>query len=291
MYWGNYMDFTKMEATGNDFIVIDAHGEQKSWSPLAKKMCDRHFGIGADGLLLLLPSEVADYRMQIFNADGSEAEMCGNGLRCIVKFAFEHVIGGSELRDLIIETGAGIREAHPSVWGGAVTSVRLGMGIPGMSVEDMILSSHQDVTIINETVPLSCKLRVGDRELCLNLVSMGNPHAVCFIEESVDEFPLSLIGPLVETHPLFPARINFEIANVLSPGKIKARVWERGVGETLSCGTGACAIAVAAQLCCRADNKINIMLPGGVLTIEWDGVSEVMLTGPAREVFRGEWED
>ena len=285
------MIFTKMEATGNDFIVIDAHGEEVNWTEIAKKMCDRHFGIGADGLLLLLPSEIADYRMQIFNSDGSEAEMCGNGLRCIVKFAYEHIIGGPEFKDLTIETGSGIRQAHLSIWSGTVTSVRLGMGIPGLSIEEIPLALQQNGITINETTPLSCKLNVCGRELCLYFVSMGNPHAVCFIKESVDEFPLSLIGPAVEEHPLFPARINFEIANVLSPEKIKARVWERGVGETLSCGTGACAIAAMAQLNQNASNKISIALPGGILTIDWDGVNEIMLTGPAREVFRGEWEE
>lgn len=284
------MNFIKMEATGNDFIVIDARDKERDWSCLAQAMCDRHLGVGADGLLLLLPSEIADFQMRIFNADGSEAEACGNGLRCLVKYIIEHILTNVNRQELMIETAAGITKAHPYIVDGQISFVQVAMGIPRWTTGDIPMSLTEGIeTKFDITSIASYNMEVSSRELQLTLVSMGNPHAVCFLNDPVEEFPLAQIGPVVENYPIFPERTNFEIVNVLSRKRMKARVWERGVGETLSCGSGACAIAVAAQLHDYVDSQVDITLPGGVLTIEWDRAGEVQLAGPVREIFSGEW--
>jgi diaminopimelate epimerase len=285
------MNFIKMEATGNDFILIDARGREEDWNQLSRDMCDRNFGIGADGLLLTLSSETADFRMRIFNADGSEAEMCGNGIRCLIKYIVEHISGDFSHRKLSIETAAGIIIAVPDVVNERVNSVQAVMGTPQWKRSDLQLSvTDKTGNEIDITSVVSCNTRIQDKELSLKLISMGNPHAVCFVDEPVQSFPLSEIGPMVENSPVFPERTNFEVVNVLERHKLKARVWERGVGETLSCGTGACAIAAASRLCGYSDNKVDITLPGGVLSTEWDGVGTIQLSGPVREVFSGEWD-
>jgi diaminopimelate epimerase len=274
------MKFVKMQATGNDFILIDARVLERDWPGLAKDMCQRRFGVGADGLILLLTSKVADLRMRMFNPDGSEAEACGNGLRCLAKYAVES--GLAPAQELKVETIAGIRAVTPKVEKGVVSSVRVAMGRPQFSPADIPV--QLDIMPI-----LDYAITVAGRELKVDILSMGNPHAVLFVEESVAYFPLAEIGPEVENHPIFPSRTNFEVANAVSWRQIRARVWERGAGETLSCGTGACAIAVAAQLHGYVDDKVDIILPGGTLTVEWDGAGEVYLSGPAELVFGGEW--
>ena len=278
------MKFAKLQATGNDFIFIDAD-EEHNWSPLAKAMCHRHFGIGADGLIVLLPSQVADLRMRLYNLDGSEAEACGNGLRCLARYAIDR--GLVDARELAVETLGGIRKvrSHGNL-------IQVAMGKPKFRADEIPMLIEEELDII-----LDYPIIVQGKKLLLTCLSMGNPHAVCFLDEPIANFPLAELGPVVEKHPLFPDRINFEVANVLSRKpteklqKIEARVWERGVGETLSCGTGACAVAVAARLHDRVAGDVDIILPGGVLTVAWDGVGEVMLSGPAEMVFQGEWPD
>ena len=278
------MKFTKMQGTGNDFILVDAREMECDWPRLAVAMCERHFGVGADGLILVLKSKVADFRMRIFNADGSEAEMCGNGLRCFAKYVVEQGLAPKDATELTVETLAGINRVRPQVVDGVVTSVQVGMGVPKLKASEIpvlagALERVSDYPLV-----------VDGRELRVTCVSMGNPHAVCFVEQPVAGFPLAEIGQKVEHHPIFPKRVNFEVARVLNRTQIEGRVWERGVGETLACGSGACAIAVAARLHDYVDDELDITLLGGVLTLAWDGVGEVLLSGPAETVFEGEWQ-
>lgn len=282
------MHFIKMHGTGNDFVVVDAQDMERDWPRLAIAMCHRHFGVGADGLILVLPSGAADFRMRMFNPDGSEAEMCGNGIRCFAKYVIEREPAANRI-ELAIETLAGVRKVRVSMNGKAVTSVQVGMGAPVLKPEEIPVLLPQTGRGEHELDITYHQVTVEGKELQLNFVSMGNPHAVCFLDEPVDEFPLYIIGPKVEHHPLFPNRTNFEIANVLSRGKIRARVWERGAGETLACGTGACAVAVVAYLRRLAGHNVDITLPGGTLRVSWDGKGEVLLSGPVGFVFEGEW--
>ncbi len=274
------MKFVKMQATGNDFIVIDARGLERDWPELAKAMCQCRFGVGADGLILLLSSQVADLRMRMFNPDGSEAEACGNGLRCLARYAVES--GLAPAQELKVETMAGIRAVSPKVEEGVVSSVRVAMGRPEFA--PAAIPAKLDIMPI-----IDYAITVAGKKLKVDILSMGNPHAVRFMEKPVAHFALAKIGPEVENHPIFPHRTNFEVANVVNRGQIRARVWERGAGETLSCGTGACAIAVVARLHGYVDDKVDIILPGGTLTVDWDGAGEVYLSGPAEFVFEGEW--
>jgi len=278
------MDFIKLQATGNDFVLIDARRMKRDWSALAKAMCHRNFGVGADGLLLILPSKAADFYMRMFNPDGSEAEACGNGLRCAARYAKESGLArGAEIR---IETPAGIKRLQTR--GRKSIQVAMGMPILAPSAIPVIVGR----TGARATAPvIDYPLAIGKMKLKITCVSIGNPHAVCFLEQPVDDFPLAEVGPKVERHPIFPNRVNFEIVNIIGRKKLRARVWERGAGETLSCGTGACAIAVAARLKKLTDNPVDIILPGGTLTVDWDGRGEVLLSGPAEVVFEGKWKD
>ena len=285
------MNFTKMQASGNDFILVEASGVEQNWSQLAVTMCNRHFGIGGDGLLLLLPSDKADFKMRIFNPDGSEAEACGNGLMCSAKYSVDRGLADSGVQEVLVETVAGIRRAKLYTATGKLTKIQVGMGTPKFEAKDIPVVIGQDSNLVDIKSMLGCSVTIEDRELLLNFVSMGNPHAVYFGQHSVSDFPLSQLGPKVERLAIFPNRVNFEVARVINRQQIEARVWERGVGETLACGSGACAIAVAAQLYGYIDNKVNIKLPGGILGVEWDGVGEVFLSGPAEIVFTGEWSD
>jgi diaminopimelate epimerase len=286
------MQFTKLQGAGNDFVLVEANNTQHDWSRLAKAMCDRHFGIGADGLLLLLPSRVADFQMRIFNADGSESNVCGNGLRCTIKHFLDSSPADSMAREISVETMAGIRKAKLFKFRGKVTEIQTGMGEPKFGEKDIPVILRQDGGKLIELNPvITCSVTVNRRELPLNLVSVGNSHAVYFSQDPVSDFPLSQFGPQVELHKIFPEGVNFEVARVLNKKQIEARVWERGVGETLACGSGACAITVAAQLLGYVDNKVDVKLPGGTLEVEWDRVGEVFLNGPAETVFTGEWVD
>jgi diaminopimelate epimerase len=291
------MKFSKLQATGNDFILIDILTEpgEGDWGELARAMCDRHFGIGADGLILVQDSTVADLKMRILNSDGSEAEVSGNGLRCFAKYAIEKsrigkISSWAELSNLYlaIETLAGVRKIKAYMSGSTVNLVEVDMGLPQFQPEQIPVKVKVDIPISSGPI-LDYPLLIDGKKLTLSLLSMGNPHAVSFSSRPVSDFPLAETGPKVEKHPMFPQRTNFEVARVLSGGKIEARVWERGVGETLACGSGACAIAVAAQLLDYVEPQVDIILKGGILTISWDRVGEVLLTGPVEEVFTGEW--
>jgi len=300
------MNFTKVQGAGNDFILVAATKVNLDWSQMAVAMCDRHFGIGADGLLVLLPSHLADFQMHIFNPDGSEAEACGNGLRCLAKYVVDKgllsrkIEGGevgkesldkelvnAESQQILIETVAGIRKVQIYRAVGKLTKIQAGMGKPKLGAKDIPVVIEPGLVDIKPM--LSYSITIGGRELLLNFVSMGNPHAIYFWQHPVPDFPLSQLGSEIEQHKIFPNRVNFEVANVIGRRQIEARVWERGVGETLACGSGACAVAVAAQLLGYIDNKVEIKLPGGILDVEWDRVGEVLLGGPTEIVFTGEW--
>ncbi|TRZ93206.1 MAG: diaminopimelate epimerase [Dehalococcoidia bacterium] len=284
------MNFAKLQATGNDFILLDAWNMNWGWSKLAQDICHRHLGIGGDGLILVMASNNADLKMRMLNPDGSEAEACGNGLRCFAKYIIDRQIARGP--SLTVETLAGVRKVQVFMAQGKVNQVKASMGAPRFRAEDIPVMIGKQKTGRGEVdiIPiLDYPLNIVGRELTLSFVSMGNPHAVNFLSQPVVDFSLSEIGPAVEKHPMFPERVNFEVARVVNQGKIEARVWERGAGETLSCGSGACAIAVVARLKGYIDDEVDIMLPGGTLTVDWDGAGEVYLTGPVEEVFTGEW--
>ncbi|MDA0988529.1 MAG: diaminopimelate epimerase [Chloroflexi bacterium] len=280
------MRFTKMHGAGNDYVLLDARDMEADWSALAKSLCDRHMGVGADGLLLVLPSASADVRMRMYNPDGSEAEMCGNGIRCLAKYVLERDIVDRKKSPINIETMSGIRVVEPIWYDGKVDRARVAMGEPELRSERVPVSLSEDMA---GGPVLDYPIDLDGTALDLTFVSMGNPHAVAFIESPVSRFPLHRIGPEVERHAMFPNKVNFSIVNVKEGRWVVARVWERGVGETLACGTGACAIAVASRLHGYTGDEVDITLPGGVLTIFWDGVGQVYLEGPVVEVFEGEW--
>ncbi len=285
------MKFTKMHGAGNDYLYIDVRDHDDwstDWPRLSQSMSDRHFGVGADGIILIEDSGIADLKMRMFNADGSEGEMCGNGIRCFAKYAIDRGLASPASHGLEVETLAGVRTVVPIYDGDRIVSARVAMGKPLLDPDDIPVSLDPPSGYPRGLVS-GYPLAVDGMNLSLAFVSMGNPHAVTFLEQPVGEFPLHTIGPMVEHHSMFPNRVNFETVNVTGPGKLTARVWERGSGETLACGTGACAIAVAARLLGLADGKVDITLPGGTLTVDWDGEGEVYLEGPAEEVFTGEW--
>lgn len=286
------INFTKMQGAGNDFIVVDAGGTDRNWPQMAIAMCDRHFGIGADGLLLLLPSNKAEFRMRVFNPDGSEPEACGNGLRCLAKYTLYKGLVNIRARQILIETATGIRRVGIGRAGGKVTKIQVSMGTPKFGAEDIPVAIEPGKRNLVDIKPiLDYPVTIEGWELLLNFISIGNPHAVYFGQDPVSDFPLSRLGPKVEQHEIFPNRVNFEVAHVINRQQIEVRVWERGVGETLSCGSGACAVTVAARLHGYIDNKVDIKLPGGILNVEWDGMGEVFLGGPAEVVFTGKWKE
>ncbi|MBN1177440.1 MAG: diaminopimelate epimerase [Dehalococcoidales bacterium] len=286
------MNFTKMQGAANDFVVVDARDMERDWPELAIAACDRHLGVGADGLVLLLPSDKADFRMRIFNADGSEAEMCGNGIRCISRYALEKGIIRSDVNELTVETMTTVNRINVERKGGKVTRFFAGIARPGFAAEEIPVKVQSgDGGLVDINGMLCYKVELIGTDLTLNLVSMGNPHAVHFIRTPVADFPLDALGPLVERLPVFPRRINFEVSRLIDNKQIEARVWERGVGETMACGSGACAVAVASKLLGYTGTEVDIKLPGGVLNVVWDGEDEVVLGGPAETVFEGIWPD
>lgn len=276
-----------MHGAGNDFILVEATDDTADWPQLTTAMCNRHFGIGADGVLVLLPSETVHFRMRIFNADGSESDVCGNGMRCMVRYFLDTRRRIADFDEICIDTRAGIRKARLVTTGNGKIEIQISMGKPSFGESDIpVKEGRCDIDINNM---LSCSIPLFGRELSLHLVSMGNPHAVCFIDTPVDDFPLSEAGPEITENEMFPSGINFEVVNSIDADSMKARVWERGVGETLACGSGACAVTVAARCQGMIENSATIILPGGVLSCEWDGLEEVLLSGPAETVFTGEW--
>ncbi len=270
--------FTKMHGTGNDFVVIDSRDVDLSrhfdMPGLARRLCNRRLGIGADQLLLLCSSSEADFKMTIFNADGSEVEMCGNGIRCLAKYIWDRKISTKDI--LKIDTLAGVR--RPERIG---ELVRVDMGEPVLEAVKIPVALESATPIVDYP------LKVNDLVLKTTCVSMGNPHAVVFIKEDVAKFPVAVYGPALESHSIFPNKTNVEFVNVLNKKEMKMRVWERGAGETLACGTGAAAAAVAAMLKELTDRKVAVHLLGGDLTVEWPRDERVYMTGPAEEVFEG----
>ncbi|MDP6494081.1 MAG: diaminopimelate epimerase [Dehalococcoidia bacterium] len=282
------MRFTKMHGAGNDYVLLDARDKEADWPALAKCLCERHMGVGADGLLLVMPSDSADVRMVMYNPNGSEAEMCGNGIRCLAKYVLERDIVDRNKSFLTIETMTGILGLEPIWHDGKVDHARVAMGEPELRSGMVPVALSEDVA---GGLVMDYPLDLDGTALSLTFVSMGNPHAIAFIESPVNKFPLHVIGPEVERHRIFPNRVNFSIVNAKAGRRVVARTWERGVGETLACGTGACAIAVASRLHGYTGDDVDITLPGGVLTVTWDGVGQVYLEGPTVEVFEGEWND
>lgn len=277
------MKFTKMHGAGNDFLIAESTGEERDWPRIAEEICHRNLGVGADGLMLILPSERADFRMRLFNADGSEAEVSGNGVRCLVKYAVERMSVTPKDGRVTIEAIHDVLEAEVTLEDGVVARSRLSMGPPHFAPADVPVRTEMSAPV------LDLGIEVDGDEIAVSCVSMGNPHAVLFVETDVAEYPLERTGPKVEQHEAFPARVNFGAARVVSREAMEVRVWERGAGETLACGSGCCAAMVMAHVKGLVDDRVDIRQPGGLLTVEWDGEGDVYLTGPAESVFSGEW--
>lgn len=276
------MRVTKMHGLGNDYIYVRPT-EERDWPEVARQVSDRHFGIGSDGLILVLPSQVADVRMQMFNADGSEAEMCGNGIRCVAKYAVEEAMVPAGIEVMTIESGDGVKTLQLFREDGVVTAARVDMGAARFDPATLPANVEGPGPVID------LPLEVGGMQLKLTLVSVGNPHAIHYVESGIDEFPLERIGPLVENHPLFPRRVNFQVVQVIDREHVRHRVWERGTGITLASGTSATAVCAASRLRGFTGDRMVDSLPGGDLVLEWDGKGAVFMTGPATRVFDGEW--
>lgn len=278
------LEFIKMHGLGNDYVYMDAINQDiKNRSELAKKVSDRHFGIGSDGLILICQSNIADFRMQMFNSDGTEAEMCGNGIRCVGKFVYDN--GFTDKKELKIETLAGIKKLELITKNEKVEEVKVDMGEP--------ILDPKEIPVISEENPVKdLNLILLDRNFKFSCVSMGNPHAITVLDDDVNEFDVEKYGKLAEINEAFPKRTNVEFINIINKNRIKMRVWERGAGETLACGTGACASAVATILNGYTDRNITVELLGGNLEIEWNKEdNHIYMTGPASTVFKGFYEE
>ncbi len=274
------MKFTKMEGLGNDYVYVNCFQETvDNPSEVAQKVSDRHFGIGSDGLILIKPSEVADFRMDMYNADGSQAEMCGNGIRCVAKYVYDY--GLTDKTSISVETLAGIKYLDLQVTDGKVSLITVNMGSPEL-IPDKIPVISDSTKVIDEPI------EVDGTTYKMTCVSMGNPHCIVFVDDTVS-FPLETVGPLFENHERFPKRVNTEFIQLLDRKTVNMRVWERGSGETLACGTGACASAVACILNGLTEDEITLHLLGGDLIVRWNQEENlVYMTGPARVVFDGE---
>ena len=278
------MNFTKMHGAANDYVFVDARDINTDWNKLAIQISDRNKGIGSDGLILALESDEYDVKMRMFNSDGSEGDMCGNGIRCLAAFAIKTGFVKKDKQPIFIETKSGIKSVTPIIQNNIISAAKVNMGKPIFQpklIPVKIESQHEKI--------VDYPLAVGGTQFDINCVSMGNPHAISFISEPVDSIDLIKLGPLVENHLFFPKRINFEIVNVINQSYVKARVWERGSGITMACGTGACAIVCAGINTGILETKVQVELPGGILLIEWSGNNndDVMMTGPLEEVFEG----
>lgn len=276
------INFTKMHGIGNDYVFVNVFEETvEDPSQLALEVSPRHFGIGSDGLILIGPSDEADVSMRIFNADGSEAEMCGNGVRCVAKYAYDHDLCRRE--EMAIDTLAGVRTVQVEVEDERVVAATVNMGEPRLRRSDIPMKGPDTEQVVQE------ELEVDGESFSITCVSMGNPHCVVLVG-GLEDLPWRTIGPRIEEHPAFPERINVHFVRVVSPGEVRVATWERGSGATLACGTGASAVCVACNLVGRTDRKVLAHLPGGDLLLEWceaDGC--VYMTGPATEVFSGVW--
>jgi diaminopimelate epimerase len=276
------LKFTKMQGIGNDFVVVNCLEEalpDDQLEDISQKVNDRKFGIGGDGLILVLPSKVADFRMRMFNPDGSEAEMCGNGIRCFAKYIYDRRLAADT--QVKVETLAGTKLLKLITRSGKVDAVKVDMGQPHLRRSEIPMRGDDADKVVGET------LKADGRKFEITAVSMGNPHVVIF-EDHLDNFDLARFGPQIENHKSFPQRTNVQMVQVCSSSEIILRTWERGAGITLACGTGACAAVVASALNNKTGKKVNVHLPGGDLYIEWMGDNRVMMTGPAEEVFEGE---
>lgn len=273
------MIFTKMHGLGNDYVCINCFRERVEDPPgFARALCDRHYGIGADGLILICPSKVSDFKMEIYNSDGSVAGMCGNGIRCLGKYVYDYGLTGKET--LSIETKSGIRNMHLQIRDGKACGAMVDMGVPRLNAHSIPILSEKDL-VINDPI------EVQEKNYRMTGISMGNPHAVIFSEE-INGIPLEETGRELEFHPRFPERANIEFCHVTARNRMEVRVWERGVGETLACGTGACAAVVASVLNDLTDEEVIVKLLGGELSVRWERkVNHVFLEGPAVKVFDG----
>jgi diaminopimelate epimerase len=282
------VEFAKLHGAGNDYIAIDGRGIDRDWGALSKEMSLLAFGVGSDGIVLVQDSEVAQIRMRVYNPDGSEAEMSGNGIRLFSKFVIDRKIALPAAGGMTVETGGGVRTVWPTMEGNKMVAAKVAMGVPTFIPSEIPVDITQigDLDIIKKF-----PIQAGNRELIITCLSVGNPHAVVVMEESVEDFPLVKVGPDVESHKLFPNRINFEIVNVISRSKIRARIFERGAGETMSSGTGSTASAAAARAHGLVDDIVDVIVDGGILRISWDKAGEAFLEGPAVEVFTGVWPD
>ena len=275
------LSFTKWQGCGNDFVLVNGFSErldEEDLAALAQKICDRHYGIGADGLILVLPSKAADFRMRILNADGSEAEMCGNGIRCFAGVV--HDEGLSDKEEFTVETGAGILVPRLQLADGKLQGVRVDMGEPTLAGDRIPVLGFGAAHVVEQPI------EAGGETLSMTCVSMGNPHCVIFVEDA-EAVPIEKLGPLLERHEAFPKKTNVEFAAVLDASHIRMRVWERGAAVTLACGTGSCATLVAAALTGRTERAAEVQLDGGRLQIEWAEDNHVYMTGPAEKVFAG----
>lgn len=275
------MKFTKMHGCGNDYVYVDAiHQTIENPNDVSIKVSDRHFGIGSDGLIMILPSEVADFRMRMFNADGSEGKMCGNGIRCVAKFVYDK--GLTQKKQISVETLSGIKYLDLTIEDGVCTWVTVDMGEPILVPEQIPVKSEQKERFVAQ------KVNVGGNEVTMTCVSMGNPHAIIFVPET-ESLDLEKIGPVYEKHEIFPEQVNTEFIELVDEHTIRMRVWERGSGETLACGTGACASVVACILNGKTKDEVLVHLLGGDLKIRYDKeTNHVFMTGPATTVFEGE---
>lgn len=274
------MKFTKMHGIGNDYVYVNCFEESvKNPAEVSKFVSDRHFGIGSDGLILISPSAIADFRMNIYNADGSQAEMCGNGIRCVAKYVYDY--GLTDKTEISVETLAGIKYLRLQVENGKVASVEVNMGAP-------ILEPKEIPVAVEESPVVNVPVEVKGKICHMTCVSMGNPHAIIFMN-NVKDLDIAAIGPYFENHTVFPKRTNTEFVEVLDRNTVNMRVWERGSDETLACGTGACATTVACILNDKTENEVTVHLLGGDLKIRWDReANQVYMTGPATVVFDGE---
>ena len=286
--------FAKLHGCGNDYIAIDGRNKEdkdRDWGELSVAMSRPAFGVGSDGIVLLLESDVAQVRMRVFNPDGSEAEMSGNGIRLFTKFVIDHGFASAEAGELTVETLGGVRTVWPHIESGRVTSARVAMGQATFIATEIPVDTS---SLGNISEIIDKKIEIAGQMLQLTCLAIGNPHAVAIMDTNkapVEDFPLNEIGALVENHSMFPQRINFEIVNVLARDRVRARIFERGAGETLSSGTGSTAAATAARKLGLVDDAVDVVVDGGTLRISWDEQNEAFLEGPAVEVFTGTWNE
>ena len=282
------VEFTKLHGAGNDYIAIDGRGIDRDWGALSKAMSALAFGVGSDGIVLVQDSDIAQIRMRVYNPDGSEAEMSGNGIRLFSKFVVDRKFVLPEDNGLTVETGGGVRVVWPTMQDDKMVAAKVAMGEPTFIPAEIPveLAAIGDLEILKDF-----PIRAGGYDLKITCLAVGNPHAVVVMKDPVEDFPLTDIGPHVEHHPLFPNRVNFEIVNVITRSQIRARIFERGAGETMSSGTGSTAAASAARAHGLVNNTVDVIVDGGILKISWDETGQAYLEGPAVEVFTGVWPD